>query len=310
MNYIGVLVMAYGGPSKLEDVESYLKDVRGGRPTSPEVLEEMTERYRKIGGISPILANTQAQAAALEAVLYRKSKRAEPAFKTIAGMRHWRPYISEALAEMEGFGIRQAVGLVMAPHYSRMSVGMYYQRAEEVHSSIEIARIESWHLLPGYLDALTTRVKAGLEKFPSDVRSEVPIIFTAHSLPERILALGDPYRDQLMETVNAVMERLGPRPHEFAFQSAAMTPDPWLGPDAGEVIQKLAGQGQKNVLIAPIGFVTEHVEILYDVDIEYRQQAEKLGMRFERIELVNAAPEMIDSLAGLVRQKAQEAGWL
>jgi ferrochelatase len=231
-------------------------------------------------------------------------------FKTFVGMRHWHPYIKEALAEMANAGITRAVGLVMAPHYSRMSIGAYFKKVGEAQSPVEIARIERWPLLPGYLDALADRVRAALEKFPAVVRATVPIIFTAHSLPQRILEWADPYPDELRATVAAVMERLGPHLHMFAFQSAAMTPDPWLGPDAGEVIARLAREGHKHVLIAPVGFVCEHVEILYDVDIVFKRQAESLGVKLERIEMLNTAPRMMAGLAELVRRTAQEKKWL
>jgi ferrochelatase len=303
---IGVLAMAYGGPDTLDDVEPYLLDVRGGRPTSTEIIHEVRERYRQIGGASPILKHTRAQAAALEAALNINAKY----FKTYVGMRHWHPFIKDTLAEMSRAAIKQAVCLTMAPHYSRLSIGAYFKRIEEAGSSIEIARIERWHLLPGYLDALAANVRAALDKFPADVRRDVPIIFTAHSLPQKILEWGDPYPDELRETVSAIMMRLGSHPHEFAFQSAAITPDPWLGPDAGEVIKRLALEGKKHVLIAPIGFVCEHVEILYDIDIVFKRQAAQLGLQLERIDLLNTAPLMINGLADLVRSKTKEAGWL
>ena len=306
MSPIGVLVMAYGGPDNLDEVEPYLLDVRGYRPTAPAIVNEVRERYREIGGRSPILERTQAQAEALEAALNRE--RAD--FKVVAGMRHWRPFIKDSLADMARSGITRAVGLAMAPHYSRLSIGAYYKKVEEAGSPIEIARIERWHLLPGYLDALAGRVRAAMERFPAEARDSVPIIFTAHSLPQRIREWNDPYPDELLATVAALMERLGPHPHMFAFQSAAISPDPWLGPDAGQVIAQLAAEGQKNVLLAPVGFVCEHVEILYDVDVVFKRQAESLGVRLERPEMLNTAPQMIDGLAGLVRARAAEAGWL
>lgn len=303
---IGVLVMAYGGPNSLDEVERYLLDVRGYRPTSPTIIHEVRERYREIGGRSPILERTQAQAAALEAALNSNGH----GFKTFLGMRHWHPYIKDALAEMAAAGITRAVGLVMAPHYSRLSIGAYFKKVDEAQSPIEMALVEHWHLLPGYLDALAERVRTALKKFPADVRATVPLIFTAHSLPKKILEWNDPYPDELQATVAAVIERLGSHSHEFAFQSAAMTPDPWLGPGAGEVIARLAREGHKHALITPIGFVCEHVEILYDVDIVFKRQAESLGVQLERIEMLNTAPPMMAGLAELVRGKAKEAGWV
>jgi ferrochelatase len=306
---IGVLVMAYGGPNNLDDVEPYLLDVRGHRPTAPEIIHEVRERYKLIGGRSPILEQTQAQADALQAALGTHT------FRTFVGMRHWHPYIKDALAQMQAQGIDRAIGLVMAPHYSRLSIGAYYKKIDEARSPIEIApitmgRIERWHLLPGYLEALADRVKDALQKFPAEVRAGVPIIFSAHSLPERILSWNDPYPDELHATVAAVMERLGPHPHEFAFQSAAISNEPWLGPHVGAALDRLAAEGQEHVLIAPIGFVVEHVEILYDIDIVYQQQAKRLRLHLERIEMLGSMPVVMNGLADLVCQTAREAGWL
>ncbi|HJR81282.1 MAG TPA: ferrochelatase [Anaerolineales bacterium] len=303
---IGVLVMAYGGPDNLEEVEPYLMDVRGYRATAPEIVHEVRERYREIGGRSPILERTRAQADALQNVLNEQG----PDFKVFVGMRHWYPFIADTLAEMRRQGIDKAVGFVMAPHYSRMSIQAYFQKIEDANSGVKIASIYDWHLLPEYLNALVDRVQLALERFPESVRADVPVIFTAHSLPERILEWGDPYPSQLLATTEALMERLGPRPHEFAYQSAAISNVPWLGPDASEVIECYAAEGVRHMLICPIGFVCEHVEILYDIDIEYQRLAKKLGVHLERIEMLNDSPEMIRGLARLVRQTAQEAGWI
>jgi protoporphyrin/coproporphyrin ferrochelatase len=303
---IGLLVMAYGGPNNLDEVEPYLLDVRGYRPTSPEIIHEVRERYREIGGRSPILEQTQAQADALESVLNKNGDQ----FKAYIGMRHWHPFIKDALANMQAEGIEKAVGVVMAPHYSRMSIGAYYQRLEEANSPIVFSRIENWHLDEGYINALVERVRDALQRFPEEVRADVPVIFTAHSLPEKILEWDDPYPVQLRETVSAVMGKLDSQPHEFAFQSAAISTIPWLGPDAGEVIERLVAEGKKHILLCPIGFVCEHVEILYDIDIVYQNLARSLGIHLERIEMLNTAPEMIAGLAGLIREKAKEAGWV
>ena len=303
---IGLLVMAYGGPNTLDEVEPYLLDVRGYRPTAPEITHEVRERYREIGGGSPILEQTQAQASAIESALNTNGYE----FKAFVGMRHWHPYIKDTLAEMQAQGIQGAVGLVMAPHYSRMSIEAYFKRIGEAKSSIEIAPINNWHLLPGYLDALVSRVRAALERFPADVRSQVPVIFSAHSLPQRILEWNDPYPDQLRATVDAVMQQLGDQPHDFAFQSAAISNEPWLGPDVSVLIKRFAEQGQKNIISCPIGFVCEHVEVLYDIDIVYQKLAKSLGVRLERIEMVHTAPQMITGLAELIRKTAKEANWL
>ena len=303
---IGVLVMAYGGPNNLDEVEPYLLDVRGYRPTSSEIIHEVRERYREIGGRSPILEQTQAQADALESALNADGQD----FKAFVGMRHWHPYIKDTLTEMQAQGIEKAVGLVMAPHYSRMSIGAYYNKVEEASFPIALARIENWHLEAGYINALVNRVRDALKRFPEEVRADVPVIFTAHSLPEKILEWNDPYPTQLRETVSAVMEKLGSQPHEFAYQSAAISTIPWLGPDAGEVIKRLVSEGKKHILLCPIGFVCEHVEILYDIDIVYQNLAKSLNIHLQRIEMLNTAPEMIAGLADSIREKVKEAGWL
>ena len=303
---IGLLVMAYGGPNNLDEVEPYLMDVRGYRPTSPEIVHEVRERYREIGGRSPILERTQAQADALEAALNAQGE----GFKAFIGMKHWHPFIKDALTQMCNQRIERAVGIVMAPHYSRMSIEAYFKKVEAANLGIQVARIDDWHLLPGYLNALAGRVRGALQRFPESVRLEVPIIFTAHSLPERILEWEDPYPKQLHETVDGVMKLLGPRPYEFAFQSAAISKEPWLGPDASEVVERYAAAGRRHILICPIGFVCEHVEILYDIDIVYQALAQKLGVHLERIEMLNDEPEMISGLAGLVRDAAKEQNWL
>jgi ferrochelatase len=298
--------MAYGGPNSLEEVEPYLLDVRAFRPTPTEVVAEVRARYAAIGGRSPILERTEAQARALQAAL---DGNGHP-FVTLVGMRHWRPRIRTALAHFDVMGAGGVVGLVMAPHYSRMSIDLYYQQVEEARGGLPVARIEEWHLLPGYLDALTERVRDGIGRFPAAVQDDVAILFTAHSLPQRILDWKDPYPAQLAATVQAVMQRIGARPFRFAYQSAAMTRDPWLGPDAGTVLEELAAAGQRQVLIAPIGFTCEHVEVLYDVDIELRRRAGTLGVQLERIVMVNDHPAMMAGLAGLVRDAARGRGWL
>lgn len=303
---IGVLVMAYGGPNSLDEVEPYLMDVRGHRPTAPEIIHEVRERYREIGGRSPILEQTKAQASAIESLLNLSGQE----FKAFVGMRHWHPYIKDTLAEMQAQGIQRAVGLVMAPHYSRMSIEIYFKKIGEAESPIEIAPINNWHLLPGYLEALVNRVYAALERFPADVRSQIPVIFSAHSLPERILEWNDPYPEQLHATVDAVMQHLGDQPYDFAYQSAAISNDPWLGPDVSVLIKRFAEQGQKNIINCPIGFVCEHVEVLYDIDIVYQKLAKSLDVRLERIEMVHTTPPMMTGLAQLILKTAKEANWL
>jgi protoporphyrin/coproporphyrin ferrochelatase len=304
-----LMIMAYGGPDKLEDVRPYLLDVRHHRPTSEEIFREIEDRYELIGGRSPILELTRAQADGIEHALNEQAAEGE-SWKVWMGMRHWHPYIAQTLGEMKDAGVERAVTMVMAPHYSAMSVGAYNRKVEEAQSGIEVVAIDRWNMLPGYLDALEERVNDALQKFPEDIRGSVPIIFTAHSLPEKIRENNDPYESDLKATYEEMALRFKGHPSHWAFQSAAMTKDPWLGPDASIVIDEIHAEGGQHVLICPVGFVCEHVEILFDIDVEFTQQAEKLGMQLERIRMVNDHPKMMAGLAQLVRENAKEAGWV
>ena len=298
-----VLVVAYGAPLSLDEVEPYLLDVRGGRPTPPRVVQEMRARYAAIGGRSPLLEHTREQAAALG----RQLGDGTPVF---VGMRHWRPFIKDVLAKAAAQGVRRVVALAMAPHFSRMSIGAYQTKIEEARGPIEVALVSQWFDHPKFLDAVAGRVRHGLERFPAERRDQVTVLFTAHSLPERILKDGDPYAAQLAASVAGVMARLPAQPHEFAFQSAGRSAEPWLGPDAGQALERLAAAGRPDVLICPIGFVADHLEVLYDVDIEFRRRATELGMRLERTASLNADPTLIRALADLVQHAARERGWV
>lgn len=307
---IAVLVMAYGGPDSLEEVEPYLLDVRQARPLGAEMLQEVESRYAQIGGRSPLRERTEEQVRALERAL-EKSHPGQ--FKLFMGMRHWHPYIAEAVDKIRERGIERAIGLVMAPHYSRMSVGAYFDRMDEAVADggeLEIARIASWKTDRGYLETLEARLNEALHRFPPQKRGDVKLIFTAHSLPERILDWDDPYPEELQTTFEILKRRFPENESHFAYQSAAMTPEAWLGPDAGELMLELIDQGSQDFLIAPIGFVSEHVEILYDIDIDFREQVEAAGGRLERIEMPGADPEMMESLAKVVAGKAAERGWI
>lgn len=295
----GVLLMAYGSPDTLDDVEAYYTDIRGGRPPSPELVEELRERYRLVGGRTPLLEISEATRAALEE---RLNAAGRGRFRAFLGMKHWHPYIEQAVSEMQAEGIERAVGLVLAPHYSRMSIAGYYGAIEKAQkklgSEIRIHPIESWHLHPGYLHAVATRVAARLAEFPPG--EAVTVVFTAHSLPERILQSGDPYQDQLQETSEALARMLGLSNWTFSFQSAGRTPDPWLGPDIIDTVHRLADQGETNILVAPIGFVSDHLEIFYDIDFEAQEAARERGVTLKRTESLNASPDFVEALADLV----------
>lgn len=303
------MIMAYGGPDTLDDVRPYLLDVRNHRPTSDHIVDEITDRYRQIGGRSPILELTEAEARGIETELNAQSPD-EQTWKVWVGMRHWHPFIKDTLAEMAEAGVSEAMGLVMAPHYSRMSIAAYFNRAAESESPVKLHQLLSWNTMPEYLDALAERIQDALLRFPESERANVPVLFTAHSLPERIRTWNDAYERQLQETVAALRERLPNQPWDWAYQSAAMTPDPWLGPDAGEVIQRMHTEGQRNVLICPIGFICEHVEILFDIDVEFQQLARELGVHLERIEMLNDHPGMLAGLARVVLSQVSADGTL
>ncbi len=327
-----VLLMAYGGPTSLDEVEPFLKDVRGGRETPEELVEEVNARYREIGGGSPLLERTREQAAALEARLGREGDRG---WRVFVGMRHWKPYIREAVGEIAAGGFETLVALCLTPQESRMSVGAYFRALDEALAGAagphptagteasaerrppEVVRVRSWHDHPGFVEAVAERVAEALERFPAEERGEVQVIFTAHSLPERILREGDPYDRQVRETAAAVARAVAARTGRrfaradasagdrgrwhVAYQSAGARPEPWLGPSLEEVMNRLAREGHRSLLAAPVGFVSDHVEVLFDLDVEAAARARGLRVRFERTGSLNASPAFIEALADVVR---------
>ena len=285
-----VVLMAYGSPATAEDIRPYFEDIRGGRPVSDEAVAGLAQRYRRIGGRSPLDDVTEAQRAALEREL------GVPVF---VGMKHWRPRIAEAVESALTGGATRILGLVLAPHYSRLSVGEYRERLEAaVAGRAELELVESWHDHEPFLDVLADRVRG----------TDAWVVFTAHSLPARILADGDPYREQLLETSRLVAERAGLDGWSFAFQSASPTREPWLGPDILDELGRLHEAGVRSVLVAPVGFVSDHLEILWDLDVEARERAAELGLELERIESLNDDPAFICALAALVEERLAVPG--
>jgi protoporphyrin/coproporphyrin ferrochelatase len=284
-----VVLMAYGSPDRLDDVPAYYADIRGGRPIEPEHLEHLVERYRRLGieDSNPLNEITEATRAALEAELEL------PVF---TGMRHWRPRIADAVERALDGGAGTIVGLVLAPHYSSMSIERYRaQLVDAVGGRVPIRFVERWGSEQGFVDVLA-------QKLVSDKHKHV--VFTAHSLPARILDEGDPYRDELFETSRLVAEQARVNEWTFAFQSESPTGEPWLGPDILVHLNELAANDVRDVLLCPVGFVADHLEIRWDLDVEAVDRARELGIRLERIELPNAEPEFIQVLAGLVRRHA------
>jgi len=316
---IGVLLMAYGTPNSPEEIEPYYTDVRGGRPPTPELLAQLQDRYRQVGGRTPLLEISRAQAKRLEERLNAD----EPGryIKVYLGMKHWHPYIAETVRQMQADGIREAVAVALAPHYSRMSIGGYVERIEQAQSKlaaehvanasqgantpIHFTYVKSWHDEPLFWQALEHQVRAArMAKFPDEPANAVFVIFTAHSLPQRIQQENDPYQRELLATSAGVAGLLGLRRDrwDFAFQSAGRTPEPWLGPDILEKVRELAARGENCILICPVGFISDHLEILYDIDIECRDLAKELGIHLERIEMLNASASLIAALASVVER--------
>ena len=306
---IGVLVMAYGGPNSLDEIPGYLADIRSGRPTTPAVLTEITHNSERIGGRSPLLAITQAQVAALGELL-------PESFRTYLGMRHWDPWIEETVGKMVEDDISHAVSLVLAPHFSKLSVAKYQQKIADglamYHGDLQFEHISSYHDAPDYIQALVNRVKEALSRWPEEQREQVHVVFSAHSLPERIMKMGDPYDSQLRETARLVAAGAG-LPEErwsWSYQSAGRSREPWLGPQLEEHLPQLAEEGVRHVISLPVGFVSDHVEILYDIDIQAQEVARAHGMGLERPPALNTDPLFIGQLARLVRERAESAGWV
>lgn len=281
-----VVVMAYGSPERLSDVPAYYADVRGGRPIAAENLADLVERYRRLGieDSSPLNAITEQTRAALEQEL---------GLPVFTGMKHWRPRIADAAEAALASGAAEVVGLVLAPHYSALSIAGYREQLERALAGrAELRFVESWHDEAGFVDLLAERIRG----------TAGHVVFTAHSLPARALGAGDPYRDQLLETARLVAEAAGLAAWSFSFQSESPTGEPWLGPDILDHLEALSRQGVEDVLVCPVGFVSDHLEICWDLDVEAQEKAAELGLRLERIEMPNADPAFVRTLAGIVRR--------
>ena len=296
----GVVVMAYGTPASPEDVETYYTHIRRGRAPSAEQLADLTGRYAAIGGVSPLAERTRAQARAIAAALGA----AESGWWTVAlGNKHAPPFIEDAVAELAG-AAADIVGLVLAPHFSRGSVGEYHERAAAAAGERGLAYvgIDAWHDEPAWLDAQGDRVRSALGALPA----KTTVLFTAHSLPERVLADDDPYPDQLRQSAAAIAERAGLDPSHgwaLAWQSAGRTPEPWRGPDVRDVIRDIAATGRaEGVLVCPQGFVSDHLEVLYDLDIDARRVTTESGLAFARTASINDDPAVMAALAERVRR--------
>ena len=298
MDDAAILLMAYGTPSSEGEIESYLTDIRRGRKPTADQVEDLKRRYREIGGCSPLLDITKAQAFGLEQQFYARQIR----IPVYYGMKHWHPYISETVKSILKLGIHRIVGLVLAPHYSRLSVGGYRELLETAlvnSNDIEVDFVESWHDNSLFQNALAEKVIDALKKCP--LGTDISVLFTAHSLPERIIAEGDPYPAQLLESCKAVAKLANIERWSFAYQSAGQTGEKWLGPDILEVLGKMATKS--SVLVVPIGFVADHLEILYDIDVEARAFAKRHDIVLCRTESLNVSPKFISALADIVSNR-------
>jgi ferrochelatase len=303
---LGLVVMAYGTPRTHDEIGEYYTDIRRGRPPTPEQLADLVRRYDAIGGISPLAERTEAQRAALERAL---AERMPGRWTVVLGQKHAAPFIEDAIGQLADAGVAEAVGLVLAPHFSQFSVGEYQRRASDAGRArgLAVSGIDHWHLEPAYLDFLAEATREARVSLPPKHK----VLFTAHSLPERVL-VGDPYPEQLRQSATAVAERVGlssPSGWDLSWQSAGRTPEPWRGPDVLEVIRDLGASGECDaVLVCAQGFTSDHLEILYDLDVEARGVASDVGLGFARTRSMNDAPAVMGALADRVIARLAPGG--
>ena len=295
----GVLLMTYGTPRSLQAVEEYYTNIRGGQKPTESEVENLRRRYEAIGGTSPLIRITES----LRAKLQRSLSDQGSETRVYSAMKHSEPFIADVVKQAAGEGVDELLSIALAPHYSRMSVGTYMLAVELANASLakkmRLDSVNSWHLNPRLVEAWASRVRREEPKLPADYS----LVFSAHSLPERILAGGDPYRYQLVETCESVASALGRTEWSFAFQSAGHTRDPWLGPDILTHMQGQFDGGSRSFLIAPIGFVADHLEILYDIDVECRDWAAGRGARLERCDMLNDDDDFVGCLRSVIDEK-------
>ncbi len=304
---MGLLVMAYGTPYKEEDIERYYTHIRHGRKPTPEMLEDLRSRYEAIGGISPLAKITEEQAYGLQNRLNEVQDEIE--FKAYIGLKHIEPFIEDAVKQMHDDGIEEAVSLVLAPHFSTFSVKSYNERAKETAEKLggpSITSVQSWYKEPKFIQYWVDKVKDTYQSMSEEERHSACLIVSAHSLPEKILQYGDPYPEQLKETAELITEKAGITEYALGWQSAGNTPDPWLGPDVQDLTRDLYKEkGYKAFVYIPVGFVAEHLEVLYDNDYECKTVTEEIGASYYRPPMPNARPEFIDVLATVILKHLQ-----
>jgi ferrochelatase len=291
-----VLLMAHGTPESIDQIPEYLRLVRGGREPSVELIEEITRNWNAIGGRSPLTDITRQQGEALQAALSADGLDV-PVF---IGMRNWRPFIADAIRDIALTGARRIIGIPMAPQFSTLSVQKYMDAAKAaLPDGVEFSCVRSFHVHPLLIDAFAERVRA------ERPRSGEDIVFTAHSLPQRVAAAGDPYPDEVLATAKAVATRCGITSFQTAYQSAGRTPEPWLGPDLSELVRQRARAGVRSMLVVPIGFVCDHTEILFDIDVQAAAVAREAGVTLRRTESLNTSATFVRTLAALTVDSLQ-----
>jgi len=304
---MGLLVMAYGTPNKEEDIESYYTHIRRGRPPAPEQLEDLQNRYAAIGGISPLATITEDQANALCNRMNEAQEAIE--FKVYVGLKHITPFIEEAIEEMHNDGITEVVSIVLAPHFSTFSVKSYNARAAEEADKhgIKITSVESWYKQPKFITYWADKVRSTYDNMSDEERANACLIVSAHSLPEKIIANGDPYPDQLKETADLIAAEAGIEKYEIGWQSEGQTPDPWLGPDVQDLTRSLHKEiGYKTFVYTPVGFVSDHLEVLYDNDYECKVVCDEIGAAYYRPAMPNTDPLFINAMVDAVFEKLKE----
>lgn len=302
---MGLLVMAYGTPNKLADLERYYTHIRRGRKPSPEMIAELRQRYEAIGGISPLAKLTIQQAEKLEEHLNKVQDEFE--FKMYLGLKHFEPFIEDAVEKMNKDGITEAVSIVLAPHFSSFSVKTYNDRAKEEAEKLggpKITSVESWYREPKFIEYWASGIRKIYEQMPQEEKDEAMLIVSAHSLPEKILQFGDPYPEQLRETADMIAAQAGIKRYTLGWQSAGNTPEPWIGPDVQDLTRTLAkDHSYKAFVFAPVGFVCDHLEVLYDNDIECKAVTDEVGASYYRPEMPNVKEEFIAAMASVILKK-------
>ena len=303
---VGVIIMTYGSPKTLDDIPTYLKNVYGGKDASPEVIAEFRRRYDLIGG-SPLVPITQEQASALQEEL-NKQHPGDHTFLVRAGMRFSHPFIAEVVSEIAS-EVDEIVGIILSPQYSPIIMKGYIKELKEAVNGLErrdlkLKMATDWHLEPYFIEALAERVREALSRMPKKVQKTIPVLFSAHSMPKRVIEKEPDYINHLKETATAVAKEVGLPKYRwmFCYQSAGHTPEEWLKPDFADIMPELQKKGQTHVLIAPVQFLSDHLEILYDVGIGAREQAEEHGIVFARTESLNISPLFIKALASVVKK--------